>query len=890
MKARKGSFMLAGPALPALALCTGAAAGPVILSGDAADSHTTPGAYIGLLQHVIANTTNGQTGILALGVDVGSPAAAWIVGVSASLPQPQALTFVNDETILAITLSGYAAIYVPSDSGTTPGGISATENGYLAMRADDIAQFLNAGGGLIGLTQGTLEDPYAYLGTYGPVQSSSVPGGGCAPEQPYDNVSATPTGALLGVDDAGLDGCCWRGVFESFPPVLVALARANEPGCAGIDGKAALLGGFVEIGFDDPTVFDAAGAARTETLADVNGDGERDVIVTIPNPTPTLPGSIQVFLNQGTDELGAWQGLVANPPITVGIDPTAVAGGLLDADPHVDLAVTNAGDNTVSVLINDGSGGGTFLPAAVVPVGQHPVAIVARDFNRDTFIDLAVANALDEDFMILLNDGDGNFGSPVVAPPPMGLALSSMSVGDFDNSKDPDLVGGGNSTAVAGGPTAGFVFVALGNGDGTFAAPVLYSVGSDPRDVAVADVDGDGLSDIASANNGDGTISLLMNVGGSFAAAIPIPVGDAPTSVDAADFDGDSDPDLAVVAVDPEAGPAVQVLVNASGAAAGLVFQSPLAFTVNATPQWVVTGFLNNDGLPDVATSNADGPTVGSVAVLLNAPSTLKVPESLVAHFDIRTNACPNPLNPGSNGVLPTALVGSDSFEVEEVRLDTLRLSRADGVGGAVPPIGADGDDDDDDPIDAIHAGGGGNGPQFHDITAPFPGEPCDCDVLVADGILDIKLKFGTEELAEELELEDLPGGSLVELVLSGELLDGTAFAASDCVLLVPPKTAPGLLSVSSTAPGAFIDATPADQQLDDGGFAPFQRKFSSGTAVTLSAPTYYQGRVLLGWTVLGSGPAARSIASFIPGDTLRVTVWGQNVAVQAVYLELGLD
>lgn len=879
MKARRGSFMLAGPALSALALCTGAAAGPVILSGDAADSHTTPGAYIELLQHVIANTTNGQTGILALGVDVDSPAAAWIVGVSASLPQPQALAFVNDETILAITLSGYAAIYVPSDSGTTPGGISATENGYLAMRADDIAQFLNAGGGLLGLTQGTLEDPYAYLGTYAPVQSSSVPGGECAPEQSYDNVSATPTGVLLGVDDAGLDGCCWRGVFESFPPVLVALARANEPGCPGIDGEAALLGGFVEVGFDDPLVVAAAGAARTETLADVNGDGERDLIITIPNPTPTLPGSIQVFLNQGTDELGAWQGLVANPPIAVGIDPTAVTGGLLDADPHVDLAVTNAGDNTVSVLINDGSGSGTFLPAAVVPVGQQPVAIVASDFNRDTFIDLAVANSLDEDFIILLNDGDGNFGSPVVAPPPMGLQLSSMSVGDFDNSKDPDLVGGGNSTAVAGGPAAGFVFVALGNGDGTFAAPVLYGVGPDPRDVVVADIDGDGLPDIASANNGDGTISLLKNLAGSFAAAIPIPVGDTPTSLDAADFDGDSDPDLAVVAVDPEAGPAVQVLVNTSGVAAGAVFQPPLAFTVNATPQWVVTGFLNNDDLPDVATSNADGPAVGSVAVLLNAPSTLKVPEALVAHFDIRTNSCPNPLNAGSNGVLPTALVGSVSFDVEEVRLDTLRLSRADGVGGAVAPIDVDGD-----------AGAGGNGPQFDDVTAPFPGEPCDCDVLDADGILDIKLKFETEGLAEELELEDLPPGSSVELVLSGELLDGTPFAASDCVQLVPPKTAPGLLSVSSTAPGAFIGATPADQQLDDGGFAPFQRMFSSGTAVTLSAPAYYQGHVLLGWTVQGSGPAARSLAPFIPGDTLRVTVWGQQVAVQAVYLELGLD
>ncbi len=884
MNSRKGMSPLAAAVLPAVALCTGAAAGPVLLSGDAADSHAQPAAYAGLLQQLLANTTNGQAGILVLGADVESPAAEWIVDVAAALPQPPAMAFVNDETILVITFSGYAAIYVPSDSATTPGGISATENGYLATRAADLAQFLNAGGGLFGLTQGQLDEPYAYLGAYAPVQSTSVPGGECGPEQSYDNVSATPTGALLGVNDTGLDGCCWRGVFESFPPLLVALARANEPGCAEIDGKAAILGGFVEVDFDDPAEFPAAGAARTETLADVNGDGERDVIITIPNPTPGQPGTIQVFLNQGTNELGEWQGLAANPAITVGIDPSAVAGGLFNADPDEDLAVTNAGDNTVSVLINDGTGGGTFLPAAVVPVGQQPVAVVARDFNRDTFIDLAVANSLDEDFQILLNDGDGNFGTPVVAPPPMGLALLTISAGDFDNSKDPDLVGGGNSTAAAGGPAAGFVFVALGNGDGTFAAPVLYSVGADPRDVAVADVDGDGLPDIASANNGDGTISLLKNTGGSFAPAIPIPVGATPTSVDAADFDGDSDPDLAVVAVDPEAGPAVQVLVNTSGVASGPSFQPPQAFTVDATPQWVATGLLDDDDLPDVTTSNADGP-LGSVTVLLNAPSPLEVPEAPAVALDVRPDGCPNPFNPASNGLLPAALVGSLTFDVEDVDLETLVLTRADGVGQPVQPVGLDGLPLPPFPnVDPL--------PQFVVLPSPFPGAPCECDAIGADDVLDLRVTFRTDKVATKLQLTSLPHGTEVELVLSGERLDGTPFAVSDCVVIAPPKGPPRLLSVTSNVPGPFIAVSPADVQLDDGGFAPFQRAFAPQATVTLTAPQCHLGRLFVGWKLGGAGRAIAAGAGaaagggpLIPGNVLTIAVSDQNLGVQAVYL-----
>ena len=114
------------------------------------------------------------------------------------------------------------------------------------------------------------------------------------------------------------------------------------------------------------------------------------------------------------------------------------------------------------------------------------------------------------------------------------------------------------------------------------------------------------------------------------------------------------------------------------------------------------------------------------------------------------------------------AIVGSESFDVMQIDIDTVSLRRADGAGGIVTPL----------------SGPPGPGITTDDVATTFTGDLCDCHGLGGDGIDDLLLKFSTPELAGAFQLSELPSGASMMLTLSGSLLDGTAFEASDCVVI----------------------------------------------------------------------------------------------------------
>jgi len=137
--------------------------------------------------------------------------------------------------------------------------------------------------------------------------------------------------------------------------------------------------------------------------------------------------------------------------------------------------------------------------------------------------------------------------------------------------------------------------------------------------------------------------------------------------------------------------------------------------------------------------------------------------------LDIKPGSCPNSLNATSRGYLPISILGTAESDARDVDLDTVMLSRADGVGGSV----------------AAHEGRRGPRSVLEDTGTPFGGELCDCHDLEGDGIEDLSMKFETQVVVVALELDLEARGTVLELVVSGFLLNGTPFVLSDCVVMV---------------------------------------------------------------------------------------------------------
>ncbi len=137
--------------------------------------------------------------------------------------------------------------------------------------------------------------------------------------------------------------------------------------------------------------------------------------------------------------------------------------------------------------------------------------------------------------------------------------------------------------------------------------------------------------------------------------------------------------------------------------------------------------------------------------------------DEVVLLLDIKPRRCPNGIRRGTNATVWVALLGTDDVAVADVDLGSLELQRIDGIGEAIAPT---------------HK-------SYKDLTSPFAGELCGCHKSGKDGTVDLKMKFKTRDLVRVLALDDLARGSIVELVLTGTLEDGTPLSAIDCIRIV---------------------------------------------------------------------------------------------------------
>lgn len=329
--------------------------------------------------------------------------------------------------------------------------------------------------------------------------------------------------------------------------------------------------------------------------ADFNGDGFPDLVVGEYNTSNVL---LNVLLGKGDGSFTP----VATPP-TAGHYTAGFAVGDYNGDGIPDLAVSSLADYAVNILL--GKGDGTFSAAPNLEITAQ--SVVTGDFNGDGIADIATAEGYA--VSVFLGKGDGTFITGAKNSWPQVNPLW-LATGDFNGDGLTDI-------AVTDTAVKGSVFVLLSKGDGTFLKTTLTpTTGFELGGIAAADLNGDGFLDLVTANALDdasqGLTVLLGKGDGTFRAPelLTVPLSLGQRSVVVADFNGDGIPDLATAA--SVNGP-IDVLPGKGDGTFDIAVNVP--FSSQYTTGYLAAADFDGDGIPDLAQ-----PDAGQVLVLLAEP------------------------------------------------------------------------------------------------------------------------------------------------------------------------------------------------------------------------------------------------------------------------------
>jgi hypothetical protein len=316
-----------------------------------------------------------------------------------------------------------------------------------------------------------------------------------APQFGFSNVAITPGDPLH------------PGTF--LPPIFLSVLSSSIYYCAAGDLNGDGLPDLVTSGANGDSAYvilqDAAhpgsflspkyvGSSIAKPLiADMNHDGIPDLVLYQASATFVTPG-VTILLG---DPQNPGSFLPATTTMISGNDTRSAAAADMNGDGLPDIVIGNYNAQTVSVLLNDPAHPGSFKTKVDYPAGGSIFDLAIGDMNGDGLPDVVIGG-VSAGVTVLLNDIAnpgrllGSHTYPVSATPGGGRSLG-IAVGDIDGDGVLDVVSG----------NYGPVFdVLLGRGDGTLQAATAYVTGPTPNtfeavSMAVGDIDGDGLTDVA---------------------------------------------------------------------------------------------------------------------------------------------------------------------------------------------------------------------------------------------------------------------------------------------------------------------------------------------------------------------------------------------------------
>ncbi len=359
---------------------------------------------------------------------------------------------------------------------------------------------------------------------------------GCAgpAPAPLPDPVAPPTYSscgLLGNDCAALQGSAPTAVgvgdFDADGDLDVAAANfGSDTVIVGInDGSASFtVGAPIRIG-DTPS-----GLAT----GDFDGDGDLDLAAT--SLASVIGPSINLLLNDGA------AGFTRGADLATGNVCVHLAAGELNGDGQPDLICSIQGMDQLALLLSQPDHG--YAPAAFLDTGDGPESSTTLDLDGDGDQDLAAINTGAATVSLFTNRGDGTFD--LLTTLTTGPQPSAAAGADFDGDGDVDLAVA--SEGAFDDPDLDTVRLYRNDGGGLFTEVGDLPIGTNPRDIVIADFDADGRPDIATANYTiDHGAALVLNRGGfTFTEGVLLLAGQGSTALEVGDFDADGRLDLVV--------------------------------------------------------------------------------------------------------------------------------------------------------------------------------------------------------------------------------------------------------------------------------------------------------------------------------------------------------
>lgn len=330
---------------------------------------------------------------------------------------------------------------------------------------------------------------------------------------------------------------------------------------------------------------------RWLVAGDFNGDGYAD-LATANEAVDTKADSVSVLINRGD---GTY-----NPKVdyAVGGDsavngwdgPIWVGKGDFNRDGFLDLVSANMYEGSISVLMN--SGIGTFNSQQLYQIELNGlIGGSVADVNNDNWLDIIIPHYHTGTVHVLINNQAGNFTTQKTFDGGSGANVSAVG----------DLNGDGSSDALIVRSTSGFTTF-LNDGSGEFLTKETIADGA--YFATIGDVNGDGKHDVLTVDGAN--IKVYLNDGsGALTLQSSIPTGISANSVELADINGDGASDVVVANLDINNG-APRVFVNDGTGN----FTTIVAFSTPSNSYYTTTSDVDNDGLIDIISPNSLSDTI----------------------------------------------------------------------------------------------------------------------------------------------------------------------------------------------------------------------------------------------------------------------------------------